>query len=109
MSIIVLLSPSYFFLFVFPKIIIYKSKTTIFSLQSNMIITSLFLKLTKVSTNNLKAELLFKSVFINCQEVLCHAALEVLRVHYLNEREAECRIRSDSTCAVSSCSTISGK
>ena len=26
----------------------------------------------------------YKSVFINCQESLCHAALEVLRVHYLN-------------------------
>ena len=24
----------------------------------------------------------FKSVFINCQEILCHAALEVLLVHY---------------------------
>ena len=21
---------------------------------------------------------------VNCQEILCHAALEVLRVHYLN-------------------------
>ena len=55
MSIIVLLSPSYFFLFVLPRIIIYKTETTIFSLQSYMIITSLFRKLTKVSTNNLKA------------------------------------------------------
>ena len=26
----------------------------------------------------------YKSVFINCQEILCHAALEVLRVHHLN-------------------------
>ena len=26
----------------------------------------------------------YKSVFINCQEFLCHTALEVLRVHYLN-------------------------
>ena len=59
-----------------------------------MIITSLFWKLTKVSTNNLKVDIkgtssqlkcekilqLYKSVFINCQEILCHAALEVLRV-----------------------------
>ena len=57
LSIFVLLSPSYFFRFVLPKIIIYKSKTTIFSLQSNIIITSLFWKLTKVSTNNLKARI----------------------------------------------------
>ena len=41
MSILVLLSPSYFFLFILARIIIYKSKTTIFSFQSNMIITSL--------------------------------------------------------------------
>ena len=57
MSFIVLLSPSYFFLFVIPRIIIHKCKTTIFSLQSNMIITSLFRKLTKVSTNNLRADI----------------------------------------------------
>ena len=57
MSIIVMLSPSYFFLFVLPRIIIYKSKTTIFSLQSNMIITSLFWKLTKVSRDNSKADI----------------------------------------------------
>ena len=56
-SIIVLLSPSYFFLFVLPRIIIYKSETIIFSLQSNMIITPLFLKLTKVSTNNLNVDI----------------------------------------------------
>ena len=54
MSIIVLLSPSYFFRFVLPRIIVYKSKTTIFSLQNNMIINSFFWKLTKVLTNNLK-------------------------------------------------------
>ena len=54
MSIIVLLSPSYFFLFVLPRIIVYKSKTTIFSLQNSMIINSFFWKLTKVLTNNLK-------------------------------------------------------
>ena len=96
MSIIVLLSPSYFFLFVLPRIIVYKYKTTIVSLQNNMIITSLFWKLTKVSTNNLKADIkgtsgrlenmqkilqLYKSVFMNCQEILCHAAVEVLRLH----------------------------
>ena len=55
MSINVLLSPSYNFLFVLPRIIIYKIETTIFSLQSSIIITSLFWKLTKVSTNDLKA------------------------------------------------------
>ena len=27
----------------------------------------------------------YKSVFINCQEILCHAALEVLRVYYLKQ------------------------
>ena len=57
MSIIVLLLPSYFFLFVLPGIIFYKSKTTIFSLQNDMIITSVFLKLTKVSTHNLKTDI----------------------------------------------------
>ena len=57
MSIIVLLSTSYFFLFVLPRIMIYKSKSTIFSLQSNMITTSLFWKLTKVSKNDLKADI----------------------------------------------------
>ena len=25
---------------------------------------------------------MYKSVFINCQEILCNAALEVLQVHY---------------------------
>ena len=57
MNIIVLLSLSYFFFYVLHRIIIYKSKTTVFSLQSNMIITSIFWKLTKVSTNNLKADI----------------------------------------------------
>ena len=28
---------------------------------------------------------LYKSVIINCQEILCHVALEVLWVHYLNK------------------------
>ena len=56
-SIIVLLSLSYFFLFVLRRIIIYKSKTLVFSLQSNMIFTSCFWKLTKVSTDNLKADI----------------------------------------------------
>ena len=57
MSIIVQLSPSHFFLLVLPRITIYKSKTTTFSLQSNMIISSIFWKLTKVSTNNLKVDI----------------------------------------------------
>ena len=57
MSIIVLLSLRYFFLFGLPRSIIYKSKTTIFSLQGSMIITSLFWKSTKVSTNILEADI----------------------------------------------------
>ena len=57
MSIIVLLSPNYFFFVVLPRIIIYKSKTTIISLQSNMIIIPLFWKVTKVSTNNFEADI----------------------------------------------------
>ena len=28
---------------------------------------------------------LYKSLIINCQEILCHVALEVLWVHYLNK------------------------
>ena len=55
MIIIVLLSPisppPIFFLL---WIIIYKSKTTIFSIQREVIITPLYIKLTKVSTNNFK-------------------------------------------------------
>ena len=57
MSIVVLLLPSYFFLFVLSRIIIYRFKATIFSLQNDMIITSLFWKLTKVSTKNLKTDI----------------------------------------------------
>ena len=58
MSIIELLSPIHFFPF-FPRlrIIIYKSKTTILSLQREITITSLFRKLTKVSTNNFKLDI----------------------------------------------------
>ena len=94
-SIIVLLSTSYFFLFVLRRIMIYKSKTSIFSLQSNMIITSLFWKLTEVSTNNLKADIFWSvkdvqkyfnylNLSLSTGEILCHASLEVLRIHYLN-------------------------
>ena len=52
MSIFVLLSPIHFF----PVLSIYESKTSIFSIQREMIITSLFRKLTKVSTNNFKRD-----------------------------------------------------
>ena len=92
MSIIVQLSPCYLFLLVLPRIMIYKSKTTIFSLQSNMIITSLFWKLTKVSTKYLKADIKETSGHLKMckntisQEMLCHAALEVLQVNYPNPK-----------------------
>ena len=36
------------------------------------------------SVRNVQKYYNYKSVFINCQEILCHAALEVLRVHCLN-------------------------
>ena len=106
MRIIVLFSPTYFFLFVLPRIIINKSKTTIFSLPSNMVITSLFWQLTTVSTRhqnliiknrhqrnlwsvkNVQKYYNYKSVYINCQEILCHAALEVLRVNTLDKTTA---------------------
>ena len=55
MGIIVLLSPIHFFPF-FPSLI-YKSKTTISSIQREIIITPLFRKLTKVSTNNFKTDI----------------------------------------------------
>ena len=54
MSIIVLLSPSHFFLV---SIIIYKSKTIMFSFQREIINTFLFKKLIKVSTNNFKIDI----------------------------------------------------
>ena len=61
MSIIVLnvLSPIIFFPFFPLRIIIYKSKTTtcIFSIQREIIITSLFRKIRKVSTNNFKIDI----------------------------------------------------
>ena len=43
--------------FFFLWIIIYKLKTTIFSIQREIIITSLSRKLTKVSTNNFKIDI----------------------------------------------------
>ena len=71
MSVIVLLSPSYFFLFVPPRIMIYKSKTTIDSVQSNTITTSLFLKLKIVSTNNLKADIKETSGWLKmCKKII---------------------------------------
>ena len=56
MSFIVILSPIHFFHFFLLWIIIYKSKTTIFSFKGEIKITSLFRKLTKVSTNNFKID-----------------------------------------------------
>ena len=70
MSIIVLLSLSYFFLFVLPRIMNYKSKTAIVPLQSNMIITTLLWKLTKVSNNDLKADIKGTSDGLKCAKVL---------------------------------------
>ena len=58
MNIIVLLSPIHFFPpFSFFELIFYESKITIFSIQSEIIITSLFRKLTKVSTNHFKIDI----------------------------------------------------
>ena len=57
MSIIVLLSPNHFSIFFLFSIIICKSKATIFSLQREIIITSLCRKLTKVSTNNFNIDI----------------------------------------------------
>ena len=58
MSIIILhvLSPIDFFHFFLLLIIIYKSKTTILSIQREIMITSLFKKLTKISLNNIKID-----------------------------------------------------
>ena len=57
MSIIVLLSLIHSSIFFCLWIIIYKSKTTILSIQREIIITFLLRKLTKVSTNNLKIDI----------------------------------------------------
>ena len=57
MSIVVILSPIHFFP-IFPSlIIIYKSKATIFSIQREVIITSLHRKLTKISTKYFKIDM----------------------------------------------------
>ena len=57
MSIKELLSPIHFFHFFLLSVIIYKSKTTIFSIKKEtIIIISLFTKLTKLSTNNFKTD-----------------------------------------------------
>ena len=82
MGITVLLSPIHIFYFFLLWIIIYKSKTTTFLIQREIIITSLFRKLTEVSTNNFKididgffycfsAKILIK-LFINQLEILSH-------------------------------------
>ena len=59
MSIIALPSQIHFTIFSSLKIIIYKSKTTMLSIQREIIITFLFRKLTKVlvSTNNFKIDI----------------------------------------------------
>ena len=57
MSIIVLLSPIHFFHFFLCKITIHKSKAIIFSLPREIVITSFFRKLTKVSKNNFKIDI----------------------------------------------------
>ena len=57
MSIIVLLSPIRFLHLFLLRIIINIFKTTIFSIQRDIIITSLFRKLTKVSTDNFRFEI----------------------------------------------------
>ena len=57
MSIIVLVSLIHFLRFFLLQIIIHKSKTTIFSIQWEIIVTSLFRKLTKISTNNFKIDI----------------------------------------------------
>ena len=58
MSIIVLLPPIHFFpLSTLFRIIIHKPKTTVCSIPREIIITSLFRKLTKVSTNDFKIDI----------------------------------------------------
>ena len=96
MSIIVLLLPIHFFCFFRLCIINYKSKTNIFSIQREIINTSLFKKLIEVSTNNFKIDInrisdwvrnvlvLHKSLCINQSEILSHSALEALHRSYLN-------------------------
>ena len=54
MSVILLLSLIHVFPFFLLSIFIYKSKTIIFSIQTDIIITSLFKKVAKISTDNLK-------------------------------------------------------
>ena len=56
MRAIVLLSPIHIFHCFLLSFIIYKSKTTIFSVQREITITSIFRKLTKVSKNNFKID-----------------------------------------------------
>ena len=57
MSIIVLVSLIHFLRFFLLQIIIHKPKITIFSIQREIIVTSLFRKLTKISTNNFKIDI----------------------------------------------------
>ena len=57
MSIIVLLSPIHFSIFSFIELSFINLKTTIFSIQREVIIASIFRKLTKVSTNNFKTDI----------------------------------------------------
>ena len=57
MSITVLLSPIHFFHFLQLSIISCTSKTAIFSIQREIIITTLLRKLIKVLTNNFKIDI----------------------------------------------------
>ena len=72
-----------------------------------MIITSLFWKQAKFkgrhqrnfwSFKNVQKYYNYKSVLINGQEILCHAALEVLREHYL-KKGAKMHLQKVSTYA----------
>ena len=93
MSVIVLLSPIHFSVSSFFELSLINLKPILFSIQREIIITSLFKKLTKVSTNHnfkkningiraltefvirqkcAKTLFLYKSLFINQVEVLSH-------------------------------------
>ena len=88
----------FFFIFSFFELSFINLKTTICSIQREIIITSLFRKLTKVSMNNFKIDIsrisdplemcknlfVFKSLFINQFEILSHVAVEALYRSYLN-------------------------
>ena len=71
MSFIVLLLPGHFFHFILVGIIIYKSKTIIFSFQREIIITSLLKILTNISTNNFKIDIKWISGWLEmCKNII---------------------------------------